>query len=85
MRGRFRCFHPARAASEKSPVAGSRHTGRPWLHARFTATHESVSEAFSSGPAAGAGACHSPDAATASFTVFTSTPISSGSVLAVTS
>jgi hypothetical protein len=44
-----------------------------------------VSDAFSSGPAAGAGACHSREVNTVSFNVFTSTPIKSGSVLAVTS
>src|SRR5437763_13809452 len=83
--GRFRSFQPARAASEKSPLAGSRHTWRPWRHARLTAVHPSVSDAFSSGPAAGDGAFHSPDVDTASFTAFTSTPINRGSVLAVTS
>src|SRR5712692_8794518 len=74
--GRFSEFHPARDANEKSPLAGSRHTAPPCFHARFTDFHESVSDAFNTGPAACAGAAHSPDTDTASFTAFTSTPIS---------
>src|SRR4051794_33908341 len=84
-RGRFTAFQPACAASEKSPLAGSRHTEPPFFHARFTAIHESVSDALSTGPAACAGACHSPETDTVSFTALTSTPISRGSVFAVTS
>src|SRR5579864_3910942 len=84
-RGCFNSRQPACAVSEKSPLARSRHTDLPSFHARFTATHESVSDALSTGPFAAAGACHSPENDTGCFTVSTSTPISMGSVFAVTS
>src|SRR5438067_2495916 len=80
IRGFFTSRHPARDSNEKSPDPASRHTDRPDFHARFTAVQVSVSAAFHTGPAAAAGAFHSPDAVTAVPTAFTSTPISSGRI-----
>src|ERR1041385_6440702 len=85
MRGCARRLQPARSVNEKSPVAGSRHTGLRSFQGRFTTFHESVSAAFHNGPAGADGACQSPENFTGLSTAFTSTPINSGSVWAVTS
>src|SRR5437764_6356318 len=85
MRGRFVSRQPGRATSEKSPDAGSRQTFPPDFHRLFTTFQQSESADFNRGPVAGSDAFHSPETGTARFTAFTSTPISSGSVFAVTS